>query len=307
MPNQPQQRTKVATLVLILLLSLAACSNGTSTVQVTPTSATGTPGGTAVTPPPGSNGTPITGPSAKSCADVLPGAGAASAGPKFTDLPLPTNSFSTTVKQTGGGGDGQYTIFAQDLCTQGTDTHTIFSFFANTLPAQNWPQQKWFPFDGYFYADCGDPFCWASGAIATPPRHVGLEAVTDHGNGVISFHLRLAAPPPAPTCTNPNLSSGFYYNFDDLGKSKETNIYQQIPLPPLTRLFHGRSSGHNEYELCSAPTAATILSFMSKHLLALHWTHTSSDTWTNGKYSLMLLVPDNTNWALRYLDPDFLA
>ena len=291
--------------IVMALLVTAACSNGATVTVVASPSTTATLATTGTpSAPTGSNGTPISGPSATSCAAVLSNTGPASAGSNFTDLPLPANSVSTPVTATRGGGDGQFTIYEQDLCTTSTSPQTIFSFFANTLPGHNWPQQKWFPFDGYFYADCGDPFCWASGGSA-PPRYVGLEAVTSHGSGIVSFHLRLATPPAAPTC-DPSVPfpAGYYYNLQDLAKSTKPNAYQMVPLPPLTRVFVSHGAGQVYYNLCSAPTPATISSFMSQHLLALGWHQLSNNGWGNGAYQLTIIIANNTNWTLKYTNPD---
>ena len=300
MLNRSWRQALVATVVAFVLLATAACGGAsTVTVQATAPKATGTgTPGTTTTPGTTSTGTP-----AKSCADLLPGAGPASAGASFADLPLPSNSVTTPVTKTKGGGDGQFTIYEQDLCTTGTTTQTIFSFFANTLPSKSWPAQKWFPFDGYFYDLCGDPYCWASGGNA-PPRHVGLETVVDHGNGVVGYHLRLAIPPTAPTCDSTiPFKQGYYYNMDDLGKYTQTDVYQKIPFPPLTRISPNSTPGHIGYNLCSAPSAATIMSFMNTHLVGLGWKSPGGGNWSNGKYSVSFSFTSSGNWTMLYGNP----
>ena len=297
-------RTLRFSFAVLILCGLAACSNATVTVQ-SPTStsatttATSVAGGTS-----GSSGTPGSGGTAQSCSDALPGAVAATAGANFTDLPLPANSVSTAVKQTGGGGDGQFTIYEFDLCASGSSSQAIFTFFANTLPSHNWPHQIWFPFDGYFYSDCGDPFCWASGGNA-PPRYVGLENVQSRGNGIVTAHLRLATPPHAPDCgTSPPYQTGYYYNLQNLAQFHSTDLYSKIPLPPLTRYFPNDASGHVGFGFCSAPSAGTITTFMTQHLTQLGWHQTSPSVWANGTHTLDIFITSNVGWNLSFLNPD---
>jgi hypothetical protein len=281
----------------LILFGLAACGTvATVTVQPSATSAT-TP--VASSTPGGSGGG-----TAQSCSDILQGAVPATAGANFTDLPLPGNSISTAVTKTSGGGDGQFTIYQFDLCTSGTSPQAIFTFFANTLPAQNWPHQIWFPFDGYFYSSCGDDFCWASGGTA-PPRYVGLENVQSKGNGLVTYHLRLATPPPAPNCgSSPSFQPGYYYNLQNLAAFHSTNVYSLIPLPPLTRYFPNDATGHIGFGFCSAPSAATITSFMTHHLTQLGWHQTSPGVWANGTHTLNLSITSNVGWSISFLNPD---
>ncbi len=286
-------------LAALLMFGLAACNAATVTVQPTvPTTTTPVASGTP------NNGTPGSGGTAQSCADVFPGAVTATAGANFTDLPLPANSVSTPVRQTGGGGDGQFTIYEFDLCTSGSSPQAIFTFFANTLPSQNWPHQIWFPFDGYYYAPCGDAFCWASGSSA-PPRYVGLENVQSRGSGIVSYHLRLATPPPAPNCgSSPTFQPGYYYNLQNLAAFHSTDVYSKIPLPPLTRYYPNDATGHIGFGFCSAPSAGTITTFMTNHLTQLGWHQSSPGVWANGKYTLNLSITTNLNWSLNFLNPD---
>lgn len=240
---------------------------------------------------------------AASCDSALPGAGPASAGPSFTDLPLPANSVSTAPTQTGGGGDGQFTIYDLEMCTPGSSAADVNAFFTG-LTASNWLNSNTFPADGSYQLNCPSaPYCWAKDV-----RYVTLsEPITDLGGGVERYHLTLATAPPAPDCSGSGntFPPGYDYKIPDPGYTS-TNVFADIPLPPLSRLIHDDASGGARgYDICSAGTVASITSFMTEHLTDLGWTNAGGGTWTKSGYSLTVSVGSPTYWYIYWHDPDF--
>jgi hypothetical protein len=240
--------------------------------------------------------------SAASCASALPGAGPASAGPSFTDLPLPASSVSLTPTKTGGGGAGQFTLFDLQMCTSSSSAAAINTFFTG-LTAHSWLHSNTFPVDGAYQSNCPDSYCWAKDV-----RYVSLqEPITDLGGGVESYHLMLATAPPAPNCngTGSTFSTGYYYKLPD-PNYQATNAYNNIPLPPLSRIVPVYASGGQRgYGICSAGTVASITAFMDSHLTGLGWTAGSNGTWTKSGFSLTVLVSSATDWHISWHDPDF--
>lgn len=174
-----------------VLLVLAACSLGggssTATSSGSASTATSMPIPTNTTAP---TSVPAT------CASALPSSAPATqpGGANFSDVPVPANTFATALTPFSSG-TGLWSIYIVKLCSQGSSTSGIDSFFAAQLPGAGWTQTPKLPFDGGYQQPCGDAYCWAKD---TAPRYVGLEKVTDAGNGVTTFQLRLFMPPPTP-------------------------------------------------------------------------------------------------------------
>ncbi len=259
-----------------LVATLAACSGATTisvvatataTRGITTPTATGTViFGTAT--PIGGGGTPT---GATTCAQVFPGAATASVGPNFSDLPLPANSVSTPLVATHGGGDGEFTIDELDLCTANSGAHGILTAFANTLPMHGWIQSNWFPVDSEAESPCGDSFCWAHDT-----RYVKLEGATDLGNSLVKYHLRLAVPPPAPTCTDGYNGAAFPSGYDYFLSQQPlypgiTDGFDHIAYPPLTKQASDTAAGNIYVALCSAGSASMVKTFLDTHLQAVGW------------------------------------
>jgi hypothetical protein len=249
----------------------------------------------------GGNTKPGTSSTALSCASALPGSGPASAGSHFTDLPLPAHSVSAAPTQTGGGGDGQFTLYDLELCTSASSPSAVNAFFAG-LPASHWQPSNTFPADGAYQSSCGGPYCWAKDA-----RYVSLaEPITDRGGGIERYHLTLAVPPPAPDCSasGNTFSTGYYYQLPNPNYTT-TQVYADIPLPPLSRIVRNDASGGQRgYNMCSAGTVASITAFMNAHLTTLGWTSSGNGTWTQNGYILTISIPSPTDWNIGWHDPD---
>jgi Putative zinc-finger len=241
---------------------------------------------------------------ATSCADALPGAGPASAGPSFADLPLPANSVSTAPAKTGGGGAGQFTLYQVQMCTADSSPSAVNAFFAG-LTSHGWLHSNTFPADGAYQSACANATCWAKDV-----RYVMLQqSINDLGGGVERYQLTIATAPPAPDCSGSGntFSQGNYYSIPD-PHYVATNVFANIPLPPLSRIVpDDAAGGQRGYEICSAGTVASITSYMSKHLSDQGWTSTGGGNWTKSGYNLTLILNSPTAWVITWRDPDFHA
>ncbi len=238
-------------LLLAFAVTLVACSG-----------ANGEAGGATFTPQPTATSVPT------SCAQIgeFAGAGAASAGAGFADVTFPSGSLSARPTLHPGG-VGLYAIAEFDVCTPNADPLTIESYFTTQLGANGWTTSARYPFDGGYLAVCGDPYCWFKD---TAPRYVSLEQVTARGNGVVTYHLRLATPPPAPNCPTPAFQGPPYQGFFPTANTPD------LPLPPLTEFGALTKTGNLTGEsLCSAGTATTINSYLQSELAMLGWTQGS--------------------------------
>ncbi len=246
------------------------------------------------------------------CNTLLPGAGQATAGTSFPQLPFPQGSVSTAVKQQSTG-DGQFTISTVDVCSPNTSSGAVIALYNSMLPSEQWSQSKTFPFDGSFQDACGDSNCWD---MDNATLYLKIENVTDKGNGLVTYDLRLATPPPAAACGANFTDPTYYTQLDAMFQS--TTVYNAIPLPPLTRLYSDNASGLRGTILCSAGTTASITVFMTKHLSSLGWQQLSAVTgtcppsmkyasptcWQNGSYRLVWAINSPIDWLIVFHDPD---
>jgi hypothetical protein len=135
-----------------------------------------------------------------------------------------------------------------------------------------WTQAATYPYNGAWPASCGDPYCWKKD---NKSRYVSLEKVTSRGNGLVSYHMRLAIPPAGPTC----VSSLGIYN----GKTWATtpNGVSDIYAPPFTLdgLGEGGGDAHSVTQYmngeCSAGSYSSVSSFFSTGLAAHGWSHST--------------------------------
>jgi hypothetical protein len=246
----------------MLLLLLTACSSTAS--------------GTAVGP---------------TCA-MLPGfsgAAAATGGPGFSDVPFPGGSISTTPIPTTGG-TGLFAITELDACSPHSAVNAVQVFYVQQLVRAGWEPSVTYPYDGQYQAACGDLYCWAEG---TAPRLVSLEKVTDQGNGLVTYHLRLAQAPAAPKCPSSPFGGPPYLTFVP---------HSAIPLPPLTLLGPGTGSGGLvSTSMCSAGTATSIDTFFKTELpkLGFHYGALPASSDCGGPHPWPAWVKGNEgmNWS----------
>ncbi len=98
------------------------------------------------------------------------------------------------------GGTGLYSISYLSVCTPNTTANAVRSHFATNAPNTAWKQSSTYPYDGGYQAPCGDPYCWSR--VPSSPNFLSLEKVTDVGNGLVTYGIRLASPPGNPDCSN---------------------------------------------------------------------------------------------------------
>ncbi|HEY7126243.1 MAG TPA: hypothetical protein VH540_20030 [Ktedonobacterales bacterium] len=124
-----------------------------------------------------------------------------------------------------------------------------------------------------------------------------------------------------PMCGSAPFSANYVTMLPD-ATFNATNIYAQIPLPPLTRSFDNDASGGlRGRQMCSAGTADSVLAFMTQNLTQLGWQQIDQSTqgcigidaslyktvqcWKNGTYTLTLGINSSTDWLVLFRDPDF--
>jgi hypothetical protein len=210
------------------------------------------------------------------------------AGPGFSDVPFPGSSLSTPLVEHSTG-TGLFTIYLFQVCSPNTSKSSVQSFFSGQMVAKGWVYSPTLPFDGGYQAPCGDAYCWVYGAPQAAPRYVGLEKVTELGNGLVSYQMRIFVPPTIPTCPHFNAFTSFLPQ------------HQEVPLPPETVVEPGDASGAvTSNGMCSAGTQTSINQFMSTELANLGWHQGTfnpggSATFNCGGAFLGWISPDHTH------------
>lgn len=205
---------------------------------------------------------------------------------------LPTNTVATAPTTTAGGA-GQYTLYDMDLCTPHTTTDLPEGAtprpLATALQFYGWGPMPAFPTGGDALQACpsGDT-CYGyelqtkSGApyFTVPEQFLAFGNVQDRGNGLVTYHLKLADAPPTLACTDPNLTSFEHYMYAAspvylpfYGAPTLTagGTYSGLQLPPMTRMYSESGAGRTNYHMCSAGTGASINAFMYTQLTTNSW------------------------------------
>jgi hypothetical protein len=238
-----------------------------------------------------------------SCATLVPGSSAATTITGFSDVPFPTGAVNKGPTNSYGGA-GQFTISEYDVCFTGTTDQVVGPFSAHNsvsanLLGEGWGTATTFPYTGALQQSCTS-HCYQT----ENTKWVAFENITDHGGGLITYHMRLAAPPAAPTC-NSNFASSPIQGYQLKGQF-------DVPLPPLTRVVPDDAAGGLRGEdLCSAGTAASVTAFLNAALPADGWTHVASDPrcfyaaqcWTKGGNAISWNVTSATLWNTAYRQP----
>ncbi|MGE5334933.1 MAG: hypothetical protein ACM3N4_09565 [Nitrososphaerota archaeon] len=293
-------------ILALLVVSVAGCAGGASANGTTGTSGTGNATPTTASATSAPTSAPTTAPT--TCSQVpgfaqagpLPHAGAVLGSIPFPD---PSNSLYTSLNQVAGGGPGLYLVELMQVCTPNTTVSTIHSHFASQVGGYGWTQSSTYPYDGGYQAPCGDPYCWSR----TPqgPSFLSLEKVTAVGNGLVTYGIRIAAPPSTPDCSN-IVPGG--------GTPKLEFFWSQqssVPVPPLS--VEGMYDGHQvggktvlSQTMCSPGTAASVKTFMSSELAKHGFTATSQSLcgttgWVvKNNLAIAWTVNSATNWSLSY-------
>jgi hypothetical protein len=221
-----------------------------------------------------------------SCATSLNGAAPATAIAGFDDVTFPSGAAMTPVKSSLGG-SSQFTILETDVCFSGPRSGIP------TLSGASWSVSPSFPYQGALLQACASQ-CYQMANL----RYVALEQITDRGNSVFTYHLRLAAPPPAPTC-NANFSNSPL-------QGVQTSV-DGVSLPPITYAVPNNAPNLRGYDLCSSGTAASVTAFLTSTLPATGWAKASDarcfyadQCWTKGAAAISWHVDDPTNWNIAY-------
>lgn len=144
-----------------------------------------------------------------------------------------------------------------------TSSATAEVIDALNLVNRGWIQGTDFPFDGTRLQPCtAAQICFKSG----PQDYLELEQVKDHGQGVLTFVLRVASPQPLVSC-DPAL-----FPVDYFAPSTAVVANATFPLPPATRMSTGYEDavGTTTY-FCTGGSIASIQAFMAKQLPASGW------------------------------------
>lgn len=278
---------------LLGVLALAGCGGSVTA------SGSGTPTATALATATATPA-PIT-----TCAQLPGFAGAAALAVPQTESPAGTVSKPVV---TSGGGPGQFTIDEYDGCTPNNTTDLVVSSgkgpepFAHLVLFYGWGTGSTFPGDGQVQQDCGGG---ATCFYQDDQHYLSLDQVADHGHGVITFRLREALPPTAPSCDPSVFASAQYLTFEDEGNGV------RIPLPPMSRVGRGDGAAGSLYlPVCSAGTATSVQAFLAAALPASGWSANPSvaNGWTKSAggltYSFEVQpVTSAQNWTLRTHHP----
>lgn len=241
------RKLSVAISLSLASLLVAACSPSILGPVATPT-ATATP--------------------APSCATILPGATAPTLpGYLIFGLTYPTGAVATPLRASYGG-TGQFSIQETDVCYKGTTQQVAGPFschcsvYANLL-GTGWGFNSTYPYDGQMQKACsGSATCFKSPFPSNPEHYLSFEKLQSPLTGFVTYHLRLAAPPPLPTCNPAYYPSSAPYVYSWGG----------FAVPPLTKesptAAGGGFAGGYAYGLCSAGTPASILAFMQAAVMA---------------------------------------
>src|SRR5271165_4017417 len=148
----PQRATRILFVAATFAL-ITACSGGSSLASnLTPTPATQTPAAPTATTAAQPTATTA---AATGCAGVsgFSGAGSATAGPGFSDVPFPAGSVSTPIVQQSSG-TGLFTVDTFNVCSPGTSKSAVQSFYASQMVAASWVYAPTVPYDGGYQAAC---------------------------------------------------------------------------------------------------------------------------------------------------------
>jgi hypothetical protein len=287
-------RSIICTCIVGIALATVACG---STITV---STAGPGGGTSSPDSPTTTVPATTGPAA-TCDTLLPGGFATSSPslPAFADAPLPGASFATAVTTHLAGNNILWSIYLEQACTNTTTVSGVQSFFASHYPSSGWAQAPKMPFDGGYFAPCGDPYCWGKDTVQ---RFVGLENVAAHGTSV-TYQLRLFVPPAPPSCS----FSGYPTNAFQPFVGTFTGLYVALPPNSIT-VPDDASGGQKGYDICSTGTQSSIVTFMDTELpkqgfSIVSGAATTHQTWQNGGHVVNFSVDSPTSWEIDWRVP----
>jgi hypothetical protein len=238
------------------------------------------------------------GASAANCASMLQETTPAALGPNFSAVTFPTGAVMT-IPRPSFGGPSQFTLYESVICYSGTADDLTGSVSGHpsvtaNLLGSGWSASPSFPYQGALLQPCPS-HCYQ----LANTRYLALEQITDHGNSVYSYHLRLAAPPPAPTCNA---------NFANSPLQGVQTAVEDTPLPPITYVVPDNAAHLRGYDLCSSGTVASVSAFLSSALPASGWTKVAANArcfyadqcWTKASAVISWQIDDPTDWHIAY-------
>lgn len=301
MALHPRQLARIlapcAFAIPFIIFALAGC------MPTGPTSSE-SPGASSVTPTVAAASATAT-PLPTACAQ-LPAFASASA-LTLSNVEFPAGAVAA-VPTTSGGDAGEFSLATYTVCVPDTTADlTVASGkgpkpFLTLLLFSGWEAIGTFPGDGRIQSDCGGAKCFA---LPDDQRYLAVDPVKALGNGLVTFHLRYATPPPGPVCDPGAFPDTSYQLVSDQGDGV------LIPLPPLSRVGKGQGAAGSTYvAICSAGTPASINAFFQQAAPIYGWVPASNgaSSWQQTKgghtYGFAVTpVADAANWTLRIIHP----
>jgi hypothetical protein len=235
---------------------------------------------------------------ATACASFLPGAAPAVAITGFSAVRFPAGAVMTAVKSSYGGAS-QFTVLETDVCYSGAADDLTGPASAHTsvtvsLLGAGWSVSSAFPYPGDLLQTCPSQ-CYQ----LDHTHYLALERITDHGSHIFTYHLRLAAPPAAPTCSA---------NFAASPLHGAQTAVEGVSLPPVTFVVPDNAANIHGYDLCSSGTVTSVTAFLTRSLPATGWAKSASDPhcfysdecWTKGGSAISWHVDDPADWHIAY-------
>jgi hypothetical protein len=149
-------------------------------------------------------------------------------------------------------------------------------------------------------------FTW-SGALPADHTYPGLGGVQVTSPN--QYTSQLVAPtgqctPPAPPVCGSNFSSSISQNY----QSTLLTTYGTVPLPPLSRTVpNDAAGGVRGYDICSAGTASTVITYLEQNLPSYGWTLVSKsggmESWKNSSGTINWSVTDPLEWNINWRVP----
>jgi hypothetical protein len=221
------------------------------------------------------------------------------------NIELPAGAVAT-APTTSGGDAGEFSLATYNVCVPDTTADlTVASGkgpkpFLTLLLFSGWEAIGTFPGDGRIQSDCGEAKCFSH---LDDQRYLAVDSVKALGNGLVTFRMRHATPPPGPVCDPGAFPDTSYQLASDQGNGV------LIPLPPLSRVGKGQGAAGSTYiPVCSAGTPASINAFFQQAAPIYGWLPGSNgaSSWQQTKgghtYGFAVTpVADATNWTLRII------
>jgi hypothetical protein len=149
-------------------------------------------------------------------------------------------------------------------------------------------------------------FTW-SGALPTDHSYPGQGGVQVTSPNQYTSQLVIPTgqcTPPAPPNCGSNFSSPISQNY----QSTLSTTFGAVPLPPLSRTVpNDAAGGVRGFDICSAGTASTVISYMEQYLPSYGWTLVSksgtSESWKNSNGTINWSVTDPLDWNINWRVP----